>query len=1737
TPQQNGITERKNRALIEAARTLLVDSLILIPFWAEAVNTACYAQNRVLVTKPHNKTPYELLHGRLPSIGFMIPFGCPITILNTLDPLGKFQGKVDEGFLVGYSVCSKAFKTMNYHPVLTKNQSNSTAGFQDTAKAGEEGTHTYSVSLYIHSSSYDDQTREQGDKTENKDKGKSPVVTIIGFRDLNEEFEECINNSSNGVSAAGPLVSATGLDFTNSTNDFSAAGPLVSAAELNFINSTNNFSVVCPSNAVIPNLEDLSHNADDVGAEADTNNMESIILVSLIPTTRIHKDHPTSQIIGDLSSTTQTRSMARGKLVSQLEIHEVSLSQDDVNLKFLRSLPTEWKTRTLIWRNKTDLEDKSLDDLFNSLKIYESEVKLSSSQGSDSQNLAFVSTTQADSTNDSVSAAVSVCAVDLKQIDADDIKEIDLKWQMAMLTMRAMMFLQKTGRNLGTIEEEVYICQPPGFEDPEYPDKVYKVVKALYGLHQALRAWYETLATYLLENGFQRGIIDQTLFIKKQQKDILLVQIYVDDNIFGLQVKQKKDGIFISQDKYVAEILRKFGLSEGKSASTLIDAENPLLKDSDGEDVDVHTYRLISWQCKKQTVVATSSTKAEYIAIASGCAHVLWMQNQLLDYGDSPLLGVNTPRSDEDRLKLMELMVFMLQKGVCDEFELNVARLPKFLLSGRCVVCLPNDEIFAGLARMWYEKPSTKLTFYKAFFSTQWKFFIHMILHSLSAKRTSWNEFSSAMASALIYDVVQEHIVEEIPTEVVTPTPTSPSPPSPIILSSPPHQSPSPPQPQAAEGSSQLFQQVLDKCCALVLRVEGLETANTAQQLEILKLKARVKKLERLNKVKSSKLRRLKKVGTSQRVESSEDIENVFNQGRIRVDMDEGIELEVDQEKYAEVEGRQADTQAEIYNIDLDHSSKVLSMQEDTEVQEAVEVVTTAKLITEVVTAAATQVAAASTPIPAAKPKVLKIAAALAVSTRKRKGVVIRNPEEELHTKTSAETLTVKDKGKGILIEDPKPMKKKDQVEMDAEYVRKLQEELDKENEESFKSIDWNAALDHIQSKEPQYIKRYHGIKKKPQSESEARKNMISYLRNTDGYKMEFFKGLKYGDILPIFQAKFDANMRFLFKTREEMEAEDKEIIKSINETLAQKAAKRKRLHEQAKEDADLKKQYKIIRADDTHQLYTSFITVLKNFDREDLEDLWRIIKARFSTSKPTNFSDDYLLSTLKTMFEKTDGQDVIWRSQQTAYGQALVKSWKLLTSCGESLLAIFILNERYWDVLAYKEKKGVVQPVATTTAKQKLARKNELKAHGTLLMALPDKHQLKFNSHKDAKTLMEDIEKRFGGNNETKKVQKTLLKQQFENFSSSSSKGLDQIHDRLQKLTHTLIWRNKTDWKTKVMMTYLTVLKFMNQNAAVNVSAVGTKLSASTLPNVDSLGNVVIYSFFASQSSSPQLDNEDLKQIDVDDLKDIDLKWQMAMLTMRARRFLQKTSRNLGANGPTSMGFDMAKVECYYCHRKGHFARECISPKDSRRTAVAEPQRRNVPTGLESVEARLLVYKQNESVLEENIKLLNIEVQLRDTALTTLRQKLDTTEKERDDLNMKLEKFQTSSKRLTDLLASQTSKKAGLGYNSQVFTKAMFDCENDYSSKSDCDSWPPSNLYDRFVLSGGYHAVPPSVTGTFMPPKPDLVFHIPPFDENEHIAFNVQLSPTKPEQDLSSRHSAPIIEDWVSDYEEDDMP
>nr|GEZ24779.1 putative ribonuclease H-like domain-containing protein [Tanacetum cinerariifolium] len=618
TPQQKGIAERKNRTLIEAARTMLVDSLLPISFWAEAVNTDCYVKNRVLVTKPHNKTPYELLHGRTPSIGFMRPFGCLVTILNTLDSLEKFNGNVDEGFLVGYSVSSKAFRvfnsrtrifqktlhvnfleskpnvagssltwlfdidsltrTMNYLPVTAGNQTNLSAGFQDkfdAEKAWKESDQQYVLFIVWSSSSTNPQntdgdaafdgkepdfdakkpesevivspsssaqSRKQDDKTKRQAKGKSPVESLTGYKDLNAEFEDYSDYNINEVNAASAIVPTVGQISPNNINTFSVASPSIAVASPTHRKSSFIDASQLPDDPDMLELEDIiySDHEDDVGVEADFNNLETSITVSHIPTSRVHKDHPMTQIIGDLSSITQTRSMTK-------------VVKDQVDLPHgKRAIGTKW-----VFRNK---KDERVIVIRNKARLV--------AQGHTQEE-----------------------GIDYEEVFASVARIEAIRLFLAYASFMGFMVYQidiKSDFLYGTIEEEVYVCQPPGVEDPVHSDKVYKVVKALYGLHQAPRAWYETLANYLLENGFQRGKIDQTLFIKRQKGDILLVQIYVDDIIFGainkdlcksfkklmkdkfqmssmgeltfflgLQVKQKKDEIFISQDKYVAEILRK----------------------------------------------------------------------------------------------------------------------------------------------------------------------------------------------------------------------------------------------------------------------------------------------------------------------------------------------------------------------------------------------------------------------------------------------------------------------------------------------------------------------------------------------------------------------------------------------------------------------------------------------------------------------------------------------------------------------------------------------------------------------------------------------------------------------------------------------------------------------------------------------------------------------------------------------------------------------------------------------------------------------------------------------------------------------------------------------------------------------------------------------------------------------------------------------------------------------------
>nr|GEY48788.1 hypothetical protein [Tanacetum cinerariifolium] len=983
-------------------------------------------------------------HGRTPSIGFMRPFGCPVTILNTLDPLGKFERKVDEGFLVGYSVNSKSFRvfnsrtrivqetlhvnflknkpnitgtgptwlfdidsltrTMNYQPVTAGNQSNPTAGdaaFNDKEHDAEKPESAVNLSLSSSALS-----GEQDDMTKKKDKGKSHVEYFTGNRDLYADSEDYSEDSNNNVSAAGPIVPTAGQNYANSINPISVAGP--SNTNTSPTHGKSSLQDASQPLEMLEREDFIYSDHENVGAEADFNNLETSITFSHIPTTRTHKDHPLAQIIGDLSSTTQTRSMTR-VIKDQGHTQEEGIDYEEVFAPVAR---------------------------IEAIRLF----------------LAYASF-----------MGFMVYQMDVKS---------------------AFLY--------GNIEEEVYVCQPPGFEDPDHPDKVYKVVNALYGLHQAPRAWYETLANYLLKNGFHRGQIDKTLFIKKQKGDILLVHIYV---------KQKEDEIFISQDKYVAEILKKFGLTEGKSAITPIDTEKPLLKDPDGEDVDVHIYRSMIVAYSDSDYAGASLDKKSTTGGCQflGCSLISWLQALV------------------DKKK-----VVVTEAAIRDALHLDDAE---------GVDCLPNEEIFTALAHMGYEKPSTKLTFCRKFNFSKY------IFDSLVRNVDSSSKFY--MYPRFIHLIIQNQLGVETPLFEGM-----------FVAREPEEQGDAEEQGNddnaAEEPITAIDDEALDTCAALARRVEHLEHDKVAQNLEIIKLKTRVKKLERANKVKTLKLRRLRKVGTSQRVDTLDDtiMVDMSNQGRMieELDKDEGAVLMNEKEETKEVKDITGDAhvegrQAEIYQIDMDHAAKVLSMQEDElEIQEAVEVVTTAKLITEVV--------------------------AVVSETVNATAVV---PTEESSAKTPSETKS-KDKGKGVMVEEPKPMKKKQQVKLDEAYARKLQEELNQH-------IDWEIAVDHVKqkAKENPYVQRYQVMKKRPQTEAQARRNMMMYLKDTTGFRLDYFKGMSYDDIRPIFEAKFNSNIEFLLKSKEQMEEEENRAIASINETPAHKAAKRRRLNEEAEDVEELK--------------------------------------------------------------------------------------------------------------------------------------------------------------------------------------------------------------------------------------------------------------------------------------------------------------------------------------------------------------------------------------------------------------------------------------------------------------------------------------------------------------------------------------------------------------------------------------
>ncbi|KAD5960655.1 hypothetical protein E3N88_12127 [Mikania micrantha] len=582
TPEQNGVVERKNRTLIEAARTMLADSGLPLTFWAEAVNTACYVQNRVLVNQRWLKTPYEILHSLTPLISFFRAFGCPCYILNTKDQLTKFDSKVDAGYFVGYSSTCKAYRVFNCRTKSVEETLH--VKFNECPKDSipQNPAEMFDLNILQHD------VENSGVEDEVLPTAPSPASTkaspdISDDEDASTHLFRLSDNVSTSTKSYAPSASATPL--TTNADEILASSQSFEIPAAVFPESSSTAASVLPANTC----------------------------TDLIPYQEL-KNHPLSQVLGDISAGVSTRSQLSNfclyaLFVSQQEPKNYHIALRDIGwveamqlelMQFkkqqvweLVSLPpgkcaigTKW-----VFRNKTDEKGQ----------IIKNKARLVVQGFCQEEGIDYDETFAPVARLEAIRLFLAYAALHKLKVFQMDVKSAFL---------------------YGKIKEEVYVCQPPGFEDNKHPDWVYKLDKALYGLKQAPRAWYDTLSTFLLRNNFTRGSIDKTLFIQNVGQHKLLVQIYVDDIIFassdpklcddftalmtktfemsamgelqfflGLQIKQKSDGIFIHQSKYTKELLKKFDLQNCKPCSNPMSSTTQLDADLKGPSVDETLYR------------------------------------------------------------------------------------------------------------------------------------------------------------------------------------------------------------------------------------------------------------------------------------------------------------------------------------------------------------------------------------------------------------------------------------------------------------------------------------------------------------------------------------------------------------------------------------------------------------------------------------------------------------------------------------------------------------------------------------------------------------------------------------------------------------------------------------------------------------------------------------------------------------------------------------------------------------------------------------------------------------------------------------------------------------------------------------------------------------------------------------------------------------------------------------------
>nr|GEW09222.1 hypothetical protein [Tanacetum cinerariifolium] len=1161
TPQQNGVAQRKNKTLIEAARTMLADSLLPIPFWAEAVNTACYI---------HSDAGQE----------------------------GKEKVSDQEYILL---------------PVLNTSS--------DVLSCNEE----------VVSSSKDDA-------------GKKSTIEPTCVEGGKIDDLECLDQKMKSIDDS---------KNTNSTNSFNTTSPTVNTAS----DKDGSFQEL-----MMPNLEDTrifddAYNDRDEGAEADYNNLETVILVSPIPSTRIHKDHPKEQIIREVNSVVQTRKMAK---------------QNKARWNQRRNKRGQ---RGIVVRNKARLV----------------------AQGHRQE----------------------------EGIDYDEFFAL-IAWIEAIR-----------------------------FVDPEFLDRVYKVEKALYGLHQAPRAWYETLSNYLLDNGFRRRKIDKTLFIKKIKDDILLVKVYVDDIIFGsskrslsTEFEQLMHNIF--QMSSMGELTFFLGLV--KLASTPMETHKPLSKDSDGTDVDVYLYRsmigllmyltssrpdimfdvyawsrfqvqpkvshihamkrifrylkghptlglwypkdspleliaysdnnyagasldrksttggcqflgsrLISWQCKKQTIVANSTTKAKYIAASNCCGQVLWLRNQLLDYGYN-FMQTKIHMDNESAICMVKNHVYhsktkhieIRHHFIRDSYEKRLIEMVKIHTDSNVADLLTKAFDISSTQQMVINSPcltEKKELAIPGKMTTGKEFLIPLMAGSLpktiSAKfvdqhnmvayleksddNTEFHQIVDFLSSCSIaYAFTLTNLPEIFNDTYETPCHTK-----------------------------KVFLNMARKSVHFL--------GNVTPLFETMLVQHKAPEDEAVNQEEGDIVEGA--ITTDANLEATHDSDNIINTQTtvmLNVDIPRGIDTGGSPRHQETIRG--TSTQIRSESVLEQPNKPPLPEGPSVHIEDSPK---QGRIIKEM-----------------DKDKNINL-----VSEQGKVQETTEHSRDDDNDETLAETLLdikrslAKDKVKGIMQETelPKKLKKKEiiQLSLDEELAQKLyaeelvkeearqelerynldkalelQRQLDQRKEnvpkgDQAKEIDWN---------DPQVL-RYYALQNKPFSKAKVKKNTITYLKNQRGYKQSYFKGMKYEDIRPLFERIWDQVHTFVPKYSEI----EREVMKRAEFDLQQGSSKKQRLDQQTEEkeeeveaqgnsDQEVEElklymriipkkyiaieaiplaikppviiEYKIVkerkistyhitRADGSTRRYISMINLLENINREDLETLWKLVKDKYGNARP----------------------------------------------------------------------------------------------------------------------------------------------------------------------------------------------------------------------------------------------------------------------------------------------------------------------------------------------------------------------------------------------------------------------------------------------------------------------------------------------------------------------------------------